>query len=516
MAHQFWFSYPPPTSGSSRSQTDEEKKEKKEAAEALARAEHFQQQATPPPRSGYRSAAVAYEARDGAPASKRPPPCFKGTGYWRLALPGADRQPGLHGGVRHGGGARVGRFRPVGARGQHQGGAADGGQSGGQLGEHAVARQTTVTPGLRYRNLGKSGLRVSNVGLGTWVTFSSGVTEEAAEQIVLLAYDSGINVFDLSEAYSGPRAELELGRILQRHGWKRSSYIVTTKIYWNTKSDERGLSRKHVIESVKASLQRLQLTYIDVVIVHKADPMCPMEEVVRAMNHVISQGWAMYWGTARWTPVEVMEAYTNCRQFNCVTPICEQAEYHMFCRDKTELYMPELYNKIGVGLMAWSPLTMGLVSGKVDDSGMPLFTRPSFKNKYSSFSWTEDETQKEGFTWVKDRSGGGGGGGGGGGDDTPREPAPPARRPQQEKVRDVAQLAERLGCSVQQLAIAWGLKNESVQCLLLGAASADQLYESIQSLQLVPKLTSSTMAELERILDNKPARPPMVSTLALR
>nr|CAD7437636.1 unnamed protein product [Timema bartmani] len=414
-------------------------------------------------------------------------------------------------------------------------------------------RQSSITPGLRYRNLGKSGLRVSNVGLGTWVTFGNGTSsEEQAEEVINLAYDSGINLFDLSEAYSGPRAEIELGRILQRQGWKRSSYVVTTKIYWNTKknrpeytqnaiseirawdllvagkprqdetdalvralSEERGLSRKHVIESVRASLARLQLGYVDVVIIHKADAMCPMEEVVRAMNHVINQGWAMYWGTARWTPVEVMEAYTNCRQFNCVTPICEQTEYHMFCREKTELYMPELYNKIGVGLMTWSPLTMGLVSGKLEDGGMPLFARASFKNKYSSFSWTEDETQaanKEGYTWIKERL------------------QPEETRRQQDKLKDIAQLSEKLGCTVSQLAIAWCLKNESVQCLLLGAATVEQLYESIQSLQvttrpsgsmtqglqLVPKLNTTTMTELERILDNKPTRPPMVSTLALR
>ncbi|GLH11388.1 Voltage-gated potassium channel subunit beta-2 [Gryllus bimaculatus] len=394
------------------------------------------------------------------------------------------------------GGAGRGVPPKEGAEGQLTAAGAPGGQA---LGPGALAsRQSSVTPGLRYRNLGKSGLRVSNVGLGTWVTFAGGVSEEQAEEVVRLAYDSGINVFDLSEAHSGPRAELELGRILQRRAWKRASYIVTTKVYWNTKSDERGLSRKHLIESVKASLARLQLGYIDVVIVHKADPMCPMEEVVRAMNHVICMGWAMYWGTARWSPVEVMEAYTNCRQFNCVTPICEQAEYHMFCREKTELYMPELYNKIGVGLMAWSPLTMGLVSGRLED-GMPLFSRSSFKNKYSSFSWTEDETaNKEGYTWLKERL------------------QPEETRRQQDKLRDIAQLAEKLGCSVAQLAVAWGLKNESVQCLLLGAATVDQLYESIQSLQLVPKLNSSTMSELERILDNKPTRPPMVSTLALR
>lgn len=356
-----------------------------------------------------------------------------------------------------------------------------------------LTRQTSVTPGLRYRNLGKSGLRVSNVGLGTWPTFGPGVTEEQAEQVIILAVDSGINVFDLSEAHSGTRAETELGRILSRRSWKRSSYIVITKIYWSTKSEERGLSRKHIIESVKASLIRLQLSYIDVVIVHKADPMCPMEEVVRAMHYVISQGWAMYWGTARWSPVEVMEAYTNCRQFNCVTPIVEQAEYHMFCREKTELYMPELYNKIGVGLMAWSPLTMGISQGK--DESMNIFSRSSFKNKYSSFSWTEDETAAAN---KEDRL------------------QPEESRRQVDKVRELNALAERLGCKLAQLAVAWCLKNESVQCLLLGASTVEQLHESIQSLQLVPKLNSTMMADIERILENKPTRPPMVSTLALR
>ncbi|CAH0557178.1 unnamed protein product, partial [Brassicogethes aeneus] len=364
-----------------------------------------------------------------------------------------------------------------------------------------LARQASVTPGLRYRNLGKSGLRVSNIGLGTWPTFGPNVTEEQAEQIIVLAVESGINVFDLSEAHSGTRAEVELGRILTRRGWKRTSYIVTTKIYWSTRSEERGLSRKHIIESVKASLLRLQLSYIDVVIVHKADPMCPMEEVVRAMHYVISQGWVMYWGTARWSPVEVMEAYTNCRQFNCVTPIMEQAEYHMFCREKTELYMPELYNKIGVGLMAWSPISMGFSQGKDDGSTIQLFSRASFKNKYSSFSWTEDETaaaNKEGFGWMKERN------------------QPEENRRQAERIRELNAVAERLGCSLMQLAVAWCLKNESVQCLLLGASSTDQLYDSIQSLQLIPKLNTNMVAEIERILENKPSRPPMVSTLALR
>ncbi|KAL1514104.1 hypothetical protein ABEB36_003421 [Hypothenemus hampei] len=364
----------------------------------------------------------------------------------------------------------------------------------------SLSRTTNATPGLRYRNLGKSGLRVSNIGLGTWPTFSPNVTEEQAEQIIVLAVESGINVFDLSEAHSGTRAEVELGRILSRQGWKRTTFIVTTKIYWSTRSEERGLSRKHIIESVRASLSRLQLSYIDVVIVHKADPMCPMEEVVRAMNYVITQGWVMYWGTARWSPVEIMEAYTNCRQFNCITPIVEQTEYHLFCREKTELYMPELYNKIGVGLMAWSPISIGLSQGK-DDSNVQLFSRASFRNKYSSFSWTEDETaasNKDGYGLTKERN------------------QPEETRRYSERIRELNGLAEKLGCSLTQLTIAWCLKNESVHCLLLGASHVEQLYESIQALQLIPKLNANIVQDLEKILENKPTRPPMVSTLALR
>ncbi|KYN26790.1 Voltage-gated potassium channel subunit beta-2 [Trachymyrmex cornetzi] len=378
---------------------------------------------------------------------------------------------------------------------EFNGGGGGGGGGGAQRLQHP-------SPGIRYRNLGKSGLRVSNVGLGTWTTFGVGgcSNEETAEAVVALAYDSGINVFDLSEAHSGHRAEIQFGRILLRRAWNRSSYVVTTKIYWNTKTEGRGLSRKHIIESVQASLVRLQLSYIDIVMIHKVDPMCPMEEIVRAMNYVISKGWVMYWGTSRWTPVEIMEAYTNCRQFNCVTPIVEQAEYHLFYREKPELYMPELYNKIGVGLMAWSTVTIGMVSSKPEDCGVSFLSRSSYKNKYSSFSWTEDETQslyKEEYAW-KDKS------------------ADEETRKYSDKLRDVCALAERLGCSFGQLAIAWSLKNESVQCLLLGASNIDQLYESLQSLQLIPKLNANIMSEIERILDNKPSRPPMISTLALR
>ncbi|XP_047494299.1 voltage-gated potassium channel subunit beta-2-like isoform X4 [Penaeus chinensis] len=344
-----------------------------------------------------------------------------------------------------------------------------------------VSRQSSIASCLKYKPLGKSGLRVSQLGLGTWVTFSPLVSEETAEEIVTVAYEAGINLFDLSEAYSGGRAEIQLGNILKKKGWRRSSYHVITKVYWNSKGDERGLSRKHIIESVKSSLERLQLDYIDVIIIHRADDMCPMEEVVRAASHCIDQGWCMYWGTSRWSAVEIMEAWTNCRQFNCITPIVEQSEYHLFCRSKTELYLPEIYNKIGVGTMAWSPLAIGLISSKMDD-GMPVFTRQSFK----------------GYTWLKDKAGTEDG------------------RKQQARLRELAQLAERLGCSLTQLSVAWSLKNDKLHCVLVGATTVEQLLENINSLQVLPKLKSEHIDALERILDNKPIRPRVVSTLEQR
>ncbi|XP_078137897.1 voltage-gated potassium channel subunit beta-3-like [Centroberyx gerrardi] len=198
-----------------------------------------------------------------------------------------------------------------------------------------------------YRNLGKSGLRVSCLGLGTWVTFGSQISDEMAESVMTTAYDSGVNLFDTAEVYASGRAETTLGNILKKKGWRRSSYVVTTKIYWGGQAEtERGLSRKHIIEGLRGSLARLQLDYVDIVFANRTDINSPMEEVVRAMTFVIERGMAMYWGTSRWNAMEIMEAYSVARQFNLVPPVCEQAEYHYFQRDKVELHLPELYHKI--------------------------------------------------------------------------------------------------------------------------------------------------------------------------
>lgn len=366
------------------------------------------------------------------------------------------------------------------------------------MGNHTTMT-SSVTPGLRYKNLGKSGLRVPNIGLGIWTILK----EECAEDVIMTALDNGVNLFDLSEAHYA-KGEAELGRILKKRNVRRTSIIITTKIYWSTKiahanrSDERGLSRKHIVESIKASLSRLQVDYIDVVLLHKVDPVCPMEELVRAMTFVINQGWVMYWGTARWTPSEIMDAYTNCRQFNCITPVVEQTEYHMFCREKPELYMPELYHKIGVGMIAWSAITTGKGLGREEITG--LFAKSRFNRKYSTFSWCEDENAGAEVP----------------GSGSKEQVIGEDQRTYADKLRDLSNVANSLNCSMGQLAVAWCLKNESVNCLLLGASTVEQFKDNIHALQIVPQLTPTVMIEIERLLSNKPQRPPMVSTLAMR
>ncbi|XP_076842972.1 voltage-gated potassium channel subunit beta-2 isoform X5 [Brachyhypopomus gauderio] len=314
-----------------------------------------------------------------------------------------------------------------------------------------LSLRQTGSPGMIYKNLGKSGLRVSCLGLGTWVTFGGQITDEMAEQLMTLAYENGINLFDTAEVYAAGKAEVVLGNIIKKKGWRRSSLVITTKIFWGGKAEtERGLSRKHIIEGLKASLDRLQLEYVDVVFANRPDPNTPMEETVRAMTHVINQGMAMYWGTSRWSPMEIMEAYSVARQFNQIPPICEQAEYHMFQREKVEVQLPELFHKIGVGAMTWSPLACGIISGKYD-SGVPPYSRASLK----------------GYQWLKDKI------------------LSEEGRRQQAKLKELQAMAERLGCTLPQLAIAWCLRNEGVSSVLLGASNTDQLMENIGAIQVM-------------------------------
>ncbi|XP_032376039.1 voltage-gated potassium channel subunit beta-2 [Etheostoma spectabile] len=328
----------------------------------------------------------------------------------------------------------------------------------------------SYSTGMIYRHLGKSGLRVSCLGLGTWVTFGGQITNKVAEELMTLAYENGINLFDTAEVYNAGKAEVVLGSIIKKKGWRRSSLVITTKIFWGGNAEmERGLSRKHIIEGLRASLERLQLEYVDVVFANRPDPNTPIEETVRAMTHVINQGMAMYWGTSRWTSMEIMEAYSVARQFNQIPPICEQAEYHMFQREKVEVQLPELFHKIGIGAMTWSPLACGIISGKYN-SGIPSFSRASLK----------------GYQWMKDKI------------------LSEEGSRQQLKLKELKAIAEHLGCTLPQLAIAWCLRNEGVNSVLLGASTTDQLMENIRAIQVLPKLSLSIVSEVENLLGNKP------------
>ncbi|XP_029374472.1 voltage-gated potassium channel subunit beta-3-like isoform X5 [Echeneis naucrates] len=303
--------------------------------------------------------------------------------------------------------------------------------------KEAIGRHTSM----KYRNLGKSGLRVSCLGLGTWVTFGSQISDEMAENLMTIAYENGVNLFDTAEVYASGRAEITLGNIIKKKGWRRSSFVITTKIYWGGQAEtERGLSRKHIIE-----------------------------EIVRAMTFVINQGMAMYWGTSRWSAMEIMEAYSVARQFNLIPPVCEQAEYHYFQRDKVEVQLPELYHKIGVGAMTWSPLACGLITGKYSD-GVPECSRAAMK----------------GYQWLKERVN-----------------SEEGRR-QLAKIKELHLLADRLACTAAQLAIAWCLRSEGVSSVLLGVSNTDQLLENLGALRILSQMTPQTVAEIDALLGNKP------------
>uniref|UniRef100_A0AAY4C074 Voltage-gated potassium channel subunit beta-1 n=1 Tax=Denticeps clupeoides TaxID=299321 RepID=A0AAY4C074_9TELE len=301
--------------------------------------------------------------------------------------------------------------------------------------KEAIGRHSSM----KYRNLGKSGLRVSCLGLGTWVTFGSQISDEMAESLMTIAYENGVNLFDTAEVYAS-------GSI------KRSGIICML-----------------LCPGLRGSLSRLQLDYVDIVFANRNDVNSPMEEVVRAMTFVINQGMAMYWGTSRWSAMEIMEAYSVARQFNLIPPVCEQAEYHYFQRDKVEVQLPELYHKIGVGAMTWSPLACGLITGKYSD-GVPDCSRAAMK----------------GYQWLKERVN-----------------SEEGRR-QLAKIKELHLLADRLGCTAAQLAIAWCLRSEGVSSVLLGVSNTDQLLENLGALRVLSQMTPQTVNEIDSLLGNKP------------
>eukprot|EP00094_Tigriopus_californicus_P006132 TCALIF_05905-PA protein Name:"Similar to kcnab3 Voltage-gated potassium channel subunit beta-3 (Xenopus laevis)" AED:0.12 eAED:0.12 QI:0/0.85/0.75/0.87/1/1/8/134/398 len=339
--------------------------------------------------------------------------------------------------------------------------------------------------GIKYRHVGKSGLKISNIGLGSAKLFSS-ENPEMAEDIIVAAYENGINFFDISDPYQQEKAEKEFGNIFRKRKWPRRHFVVCTKIFWN-KYEEGCLSRKEIIESVQTSLNNLQLDYIDLVLINKTDPNCPTEELIRAMTYLIDHGKMMYWGTARWSQGEIYEAIMVAKTMGLICPITEMSEYHWFHREKVELYMAELYNKTGFGLMTWSPISYGLCYNPKNSDDSQLIAKLLLKThlhhgKLGLEVAGETHSNAEAMT----------------------------------KIKQLSAVAENLGCTLNQLAIAWNLRNQTSQSMVVSAVTIEQFWDIIQSLTFVSKITHHVNEDLDKILGNKPSRPPMVSTLQQR
>jgi len=324
---------------------------------------------------------------------------------------------------------------------------------------------------MEYRNLGNSGLKVSALSFGAWVTFGSQVDVDAAVEMMQIAFDAGVNFFDNAEIYADGVAEEIMGAAIKRTGWRRSEYLVSTKIFWGGQGpNERGLSRKHIVEGTDAALARLGLDYVDLIFCHRPDVHTPVEETVRAMNHVINQGKALYWGTSEWPAERILEAYHVARRERLIPPLMEQPEYHMLHRDRVEREYAPLYEQIGLGTTIWSPLAGGLLTGKYRD-GIPPGTRSTL----------------EGYGWLHPRYAG---------KDAPANIA---------KVEKLRPIAAELGGSLAQLAIAWCLANPNVSTVILGASRPEQLRENLGAMEVAGRMTPAALERIEQILGNRPA-----------
>jgi voltage-dependent potassium channel beta subunit len=324
---------------------------------------------------------------------------------------------------------------------------------------------------MEYRFLGNSGLKVSALSFGAWITFGDQIGEDIASSCMKIAHEAGVNFFDNAEVYAQGRAETMMGNIIKKQGWKRSDLVLSTKIFWGGSGpNDKGLSRKHILEGTDASLRRLQTDYVDLIFCHRADRDTPVEETVRAMNHLIDHGKALYWGTSEWSAEQISAAFHIARKEHLIPATMEQPEYNMFRRERVEKEYLALYKEMGLGATIWSPLASGLLTGKYD-KGIPKDTRLSLA----------------GYKWLRQRFEG------------------EESRGKIEKVRQLSLLAEELGTTMPKLAIAWCLKNPHVSTVITGASKPEQVSENMMALEVVPQLTDDVLDRIEQILDNKPA-----------
>ncbi|MEY4286212.1 MAG: hypothetical protein RL511_285 [Bacteroidota bacterium] len=326
---------------------------------------------------------------------------------------------------------------------------------------------------MQYNNLGKSGLQISRLSLGSWLTFGKQISDATAETLMDYAYEQGINFFDNAEIYARGKSEEVMGAILKKKGWSRDSYIVSSKAFFGAGGQlptQKGLSRKHLVEACEQALQRFQLDYLDLYYCHRPDKQTPIEETVWTMHQLIMQGKILYWGTSEWSAQEIMEAHMFAKQNHLIGPVVEQPEYNMFTREKVELEFSQIYQTVGLGTTIWSPLASGILSGKYNDQ-FPDGTRLGM----------------EGLEWLKEKN---------------------LTEARIKSVLALTELAKELGLSLPVMSLAWCLKNPNVSTVILGASKLPQLQENMKALAAQSLLTNEVMQRIEDILQNKPVFPP--------
>lgn len=327
---------------------------------------------------------------------------------------------------------------------------------------------------MEYRIMGKTGLQLSVLSYGSWVTFAKQIDDGISDRLMGIAYDNGINFFDNAEVYSRGESEKMMGRVLKAKNWDRTSYTVSSKAFFGwrgeaNKPNQTGLSRKHLTEACHEALGRLQVDYLDLFYCHRPDKNTPIEEVVRTMNTLIEQGKILYWGTSEWSAAEIMEAHMIARELRLIGPQVEQPEYNLFKRQKMEVDYYTIFKNVGMGTTIWSPLASGLLTGKYND-GVPEGSRLAL----------------EGFEWLKDRT---------------------LSDEKIGRVRNLGNLAKELGTSLATLSIAWCIRNNNVTTAILGATKEEQLLENLKALDVLPKLTDEVMTKIDEIMGTKPEMP---------
>jgi voltage-dependent potassium channel beta subunit len=318
-----------------------------------------------------------------------------------------------------------------------------------------------------YRKLGRSGLKVSVLSFGSWVTFGNQVDFETAKSCMHLAYDKGVNFFDNAEVYAAGKSEEVMGKIIADAGWERSSFLVSSKVFWGGKlPNQFGLSRKHVFEACHASLRRLKLEYLDLFFCHRPDVETPVEETVRAMNDLVTQGKILYWGTSEWSSSQIIEAMNVCDRLNLIRPVMEQPQYNMLVRNRFEVEYAPVFDNFGIGSTVWSPLCSGILTGKYSGKGPPTSTRFDLPE----LGWLREK-------WLGDQ-----------------------QKNIQSLIPKLKSVSDSLGLTLSQLAILWVLKNPRVSTAILGASKRSQLEENLQVVDMQEIMTEARYAELNEII----------------